>query len=510
MRRTGMDKAREILRQHFEVGLSQREIADSVKVSLGTVSGILAKARAAGINYPVKLNNKELGSILYPAVEKDGNQKYAEPDMEYVHREMQKKGVTLTLLWEEYKTEHPDGLMFTQFCTRYRAFRKMNDVYMRKIYKAGERVMVDWAGDTMSYTDGAGEKHPVYLFVGALPASSYLYVEPFRDMGQQAWIDAHVHAFEYYGGVPRIIVPDNAKTAVSKIDSHDPEANRTYADMARHYGTAIVPARVRKPKDKAPVETGVQIAERRIIAKLRNRQFHGFDEVWEAVRDELEEVNRKPFQKLPGSRLSVFRETEQPQLCPLPPTRYECADWKQVRAGMDYHVQYDGHFYSVPYLYAGKLLELRATAGAIEVFSEHERIASHIRSCVSQIRYVTLPEHMPSNHRAMADWTPERFEAWARKFGPETQAYIRFLIHRREHPEQAFKTCAGILRMGDSLSAAGMEAVCSAAKEKNVFTYKYFSMLFKRMAQEREKRPSAPIRHENLRGGSYYGGDANA
>ena len=257
-------------------------------------------------------------------------------------------------------------------------------------------------------------------------------------------------------------MPDNAKTAVSKIDSHDPEANRTYADMAWHYGTAIVPARVRKPKDKAPVETGVQIAERRIIAKLRNRQFHGFDEVWEAVRDELEEVNRKPFQKLPGSRLSVFRETEQPQLCPLPPTRYECADWKQVRAGMDYHVQYDGHFYSVPYLYAGKLLELRATAGAIEVFSEHERIASHIRSCVSQIRYVTLPEHMPSNHRAMADWTPERFEAWARKFGPETQAYIRFLIHRREHPEQAFKTCAGILRMGDSLSAAGMEAVCSS------------------------------------------------
>ena len=335
MRRTGMDKAREILRQHFEVGLNQREIADSVKVSLGTVSGILAKARAAGISYPLKLSNKELGSILYPPVEKDGNQKYAEPDMEYVHREMQKKGVTLTLLWEEYKTEHPDGLMFTQFCTRYRAFRKMNDVYMRKIYKAGERVMVDWAGDTMSYTDDAGEKHLVYLFVGALPASSYLYVEPFRDMAQQAWIDAHVHAFEYFGGVPRIIVPDNAKTAVSKIDSHDPEANRTYADMARHYGAAIVPARVRKPKDKAPVETGVQIAERRIIAKLRNRQFLGFDEVWEAVRDELEEVNRKPFQKLPGSRLSVFRETEQPQLRPLPPTRYECADWKQVRAGMD-------------------------------------------------------------------------------------------------------------------------------------------------------------------------------
>lgn len=244
-----MDKAREILRQYYEVGLSQREIAESVKVSLGTVSGILSKARAAGIGYPPEQNNKELGSILYPPVERDGAREYAEPDMAYVHREMQKKSVTLTLLWEEYKTAHPDGLMYTQFCARYRAFRKQNEVYMRKIYKAGERVMVDWAGDTMTYTDAGGEEHSVYMFVAALPASSYLYVEPFRDMAQQAWIDAHIHAFEYFGGAPRIIVPDNAKTAVSKIDPHDPEANRTYADMARHYGAAIIPARVRKPKD---------------------------------------------------------------------------------------------------------------------------------------------------------------------------------------------------------------------------------------------------------------------
>jgi len=400
--------------------------------------------------------------------------------------------------------------MFTQFCTRYRAFRKMNDVYLRKIYKAGERVMVDWAGDTMAYTDGTGKEHPVYMFVAALPASSYLYVEAFRDMGQEAWIDAHIHAFEYFGGAPRIIVPDNTKTAVVKADSHEPDLNRTYAEMARHYGAAVVPARVRKPKDKAPVETGVQIAERRIIAKLRNRQFHEFGEVWEAVREELEQVNAKPFQKLPGSRLSVFKETEQPQLRPLPQARYECADWKQGRAGMDYHVQYDGHFYSVPHLYAGKRLDLRATVNVIEVFCEHERIASHIRSYLSQVRYITLPEHMPSNHRAMAEWTPERFEAWARKFGPDTHEYIRFLLRRREHPEQAFKTCAGILRMGESVSAAGMEAVCRAAQTQNVFTYKYFSMLFKRMNAPRDKQPPAPIRHENLRGGAYYGGEPNA
>ena len=510
MRRMEMDKAREILRQYFEVGLSQREIAESVNVSLGTVSGVVTKAKAAGISYPIQVNNKELGSILYPPKEKDEEGSSTEPDMEYVHREMQKKGVTLTLLWEEYKTEHPGGVMLTQFCERYRTFRKSNDVYMRKIYKAGERVMVDWAGETMKYTDETGEEHKVYVFVAALPASSYLFAEPFQDTGERTWIDAHIHMFEYFGGVPRIIEPDNTKTAITKPDLYDPEANRTYAEMARYYGAAIVPARVRKPKDKAPVETGVQIVERRIIAKLRNRQFQEFGELWEAVQDELENVNSKPFQKLQGSRYTVFQESEKSHLRPLPQTRYECADWKQVRASMDYHVQYDEHFYSIPYPYAGKRLDLRATANVIEVFYDKERIVSHFRSYVNHARYTTLPEHMPSNHRAMADWTPDRFEAWALKFGPDTQKFVRFLMSKRDHPEQAFKTCAGILRMGESVSAANMEAICRAAMEQNVYSYKYFSMLFKRMNAMRDDKPSAPILHENLRGGGYYGGETNA
>jgi hypothetical protein len=250
--------------------------------------------------------------------------------------------------------------------------------------------------------------------------------------------------------------------------------------------------------------------ERRIIAKLRNRQFHDFGALWEAVQDELENVNAKPFQKLQGSRYTVFKESEKSQLRPLPTTRYECAEWKQVRASMDYHVQYDGHFYSIPYQYAGKRLDLRATANVIEVFCDRERIASHLCGSHSHARYTTLPEHMPSNHRAMADWTPERFEAWARKFGPDTQEFIRFLMKKREHPEQAFKTCAGILRMGESMSVADMETLCRAAMEQNVYSYKYFGMLLKRMNTMKDKKPSPPIQHENLRGGGYYGGEANA
>jgi transposase len=423
---------------------------------------------------------------------------------------MQKKGMTLTLLWEEYKTEYPDGLMYTQFCERYRSFRKQNDVYMRKIYKAGERAMVDWAGLTMSYTDDTGETRPAYIFIATLPASSYLYVEPFRDMAESSWINAHVHAFEYFGGAPRIIVTDNPKTAIIKADFHDPVANRAYWEMARHYGAAIVPTRVKKPKDKAPAEKGVQIAERRIIAKLRNQQYRGFDELWVAVRREVEVVNRAPFKRLPGSRFSVFTETEQPLLQPLPRARYELADWKKAKAGMDYHVQYDDRFYSVFYTYAGSQLALRATPNTIEVFCDNERIASHIRNYSNKSRYTTLPEHMPSNHRAMVDWTPERFDSWASKYGPNTQEYICFLMGRREHPEQAYKTCAGILRMGESLSTANMEDICKMAKEKNIYTYKYFSMLFKNIATAHKQRPPGSVKHENLRGSSYYGGGADA
>lgn len=293
-------------------GLSQREIAAATGCSLGTVSSTLSKAKAAGITYPVEMTAKQLGSALYPPKDGNGEEKHSEPDLENIHREMQRKGVTLTLLWEEHKTAHPDGLLYTQFCQRYRDFRKQNDVYMRKQCKAGERLETDWAGLTLPY----GEGQKAYLFVAALPANACLYVEPFRDMESYSWITAHANAFTYFGGVPRILVPDNCKTAVQKADYYDPDINRTYGEMAQHYGIAVIPARPRKPRDKPHAENGVQIAERRIIAKLRNRQFLTFEEMREATLEELDRLNRQPFQKLPGRRLSVFLEAEKDALRP--------------------------------------------------------------------------------------------------------------------------------------------------------------------------------------------------
>jgi len=504
MRRTDVEKTKEILRLHDELGLSQREIAAATGCSLGTVSSTLSKAKAADITYPVEMTAKQLGSALYPPKDGTGEEKHSEPDLENIHREMQRKGVTLTLLWEEYKTAHPDGLMYTQFCQRYRDFRKQNDVYMRKQYKAGERLETDWAGLTLPY----GEGQKAYFFVAALPASACLYVEPFRDMESYSWITAHVNAFTYFGGVPRILVPDNCKTAVQKADYYDPNINRTYGEMARHYGVAVIPARPRKPRDKPHAENGVQIAERRIIAKLRNRQFLTFEEIREATLEELDRLNRQPFQKLPGSRLSVFLETEKLALRPLPASRFEYAEWKTVKAGMDYHVEFDGRYYSVPYQYAGRQLDLRATANSIEVFCEHERIASHIRSYTRQMRYTTDEAHMPENHRAVADWTPERFLTWARKFGTATEDYIGWLMEQREVPEQAFKTCAGILRLGKDLPAGRMETVCTQAKTQNIFSYKYFKMLLQSL--QNQPTPAKPIEHINLRGSGYYGGETHA
>ncbi len=505
MRRLEMDQMKEIIRLRYSTELSQRQIAEAVGCSLGTVSNVLKRAEDAGIKSATQLCSKELGTLLYPPVKKSDSSETAEPDLEYIDQQMKRKGVTLMLLWEEYKNKHPDGLMYTQFCTRYRQFRKQNGVYLRKIYKAGEQLMVDWAGLTMNYWE-AGEEKKAFIFVANLPASSYMYAEPFRNQGMESWISAHVHAFEYFGGTPEILVPDNAKTAVITPDLYDPKLNKTYRELASHYNMVIIPARASRPRDKAPVENGVEIVERRIIAKLRDTLFLSFEELRSAVFQELKAVNTAKFQKSFSSRIESFQQLEKPLLSPLPADRYEFAEWKIVKVGFDYHVFWRDHNYSVPYTFAGKMVEIRSTAKTIEVFLDLERIAIHPRSYDKTQRYITNPDHMPENHRAVTDWSPERFLSWAAKTGPKTTEFIKFIIDHRDHPAQAYKTCAGILRMAEKITPGEMELICSEAKRKDIYSFKYFQAFFKHYQTSGQLEEMPPAANPNIRGSSYYGG----
>lgn len=502
-----MAKIKEVLRLRYEVGLSLRDIAASIHCSLGTISNILQKTQEAGITYPTELTAKELGSIIYPPVEAKPGETKPEPDMEYIQREMSRKGVTLQLLWEEYKAENPTGLMYTQFCTRYREFRKSNKIYMRKEHKAGEHGEVDWAGLTANYMQN-GENREAYYFVLSLPASSYIYSIPCRDMQMSSWIEAHNRAFEYFGGVPRVLVPDNTKTAVTKTickTEKDPVLNKTYRDMATFYGTAIVPARPVKPKDKGLVEKGVQIIENRIIAKFRHRTFLSFDELYTASMEELEVINTTNFKDRTISRYQLFHEIEKQELLPLPNGRFEYSEWKTCKVAFDYHIKFDDHFYSVSYVFVGKQVEVRGTTRLVEIFYDHERIASHMRSYDKTKRYITEPEHMPENHRAYAEWDYNRFISWASTYGQQTANYIRFVMDKRDHPEQAYKTCAGILNMGKSISKDSMEKICQKALETNAYSYKYFDAIFRKYT-ENDTPVTKPINNPNIRGSKYYGG----
>ena len=493
-----MGKIKDILK-YSAAGLNQRETAAAAAASLGTVNTVLTRIREAGIQDPLSLKEHELAAIVYPTSRKKAGTK-PEPDMEYLHAEMQRPGVTLNLLWEEYKTAHPDGYGRSQFCARYKGFLKQQDIYLRKVYKAGDQAMVDWAGMTMNWTDRKGERHEVYFFTAVLPASSLIYAEPFPDMSLQAWIEGHVNAFEYFGGVPRLVIPDNLKAAVTKVNRYESCLNKTYAEMAKYYGTAVLPTRVRSPRDKGPVENAVKIVEQRILAVLRDRQFHSFPELRQEALAALKQVNERPFQKLPGSRKELFEKTEKLFLRPLPPSPYEFALFRLAKVNFDYHVQYEGFYYSVPFEYAHTPVEIRATTGMIEVFSGGERIACHRRGYDPSRRYTTCVQHMPKNHQAMADWTPERFTSWALKMGKRTEAYITWLMEQREQPEQAFRTCTAILHLADNQRAGVMEQAAERALLMRASSVKAFELILKRAAAE----PPSPLVHENIRGADYY------
>lgn len=506
-----MPRAREVLRLKYEVKLSLREIAQACKCGKSTVAEILERAEKAGISWPIDSNDKQLMSLLYPTPQK--KRSVPEPDLEYIFREMKKKSVTLMLLWEEYKEDHPDGIMYTQFCERYNNFKKDNDITMHKEHKAGEEVEVDWAGDTMSFVDTeTGEIKDTYIFVAVLPASAYPFAYAYADMKTANWIDAHVRAYEYFGGVPRITIPDNTKTAVAKSDLVDPILNKSYNEMARHYRTTLVPARARKPKDKAADENMVGIVSRRIIAALRNRQFFSLHEINQAIAEQLTKLINRPFQKMPGNRLNAFEQIDKPCLQPLPASKYEYSEWKETKVQFNYHVDYAGFFYSVHYSYTNQLCSVRATARSIEIYIGNERVAAHSRNFNTFKRYTTLPEHMPEGHKAVSGWSSDRFLAWAEKTGPYTCELIKHILESREYPVQTYRACMGIMRFSKSYSDEIMENASREALERNACSYKYFNLILKQIVQNvAVNNTEKIIIHDNVRVRSAFaGGGLNA
>ena len=506
--RLSMRKIREVLRLK-QAGLSNRAIGRACAIGKETVREYLRRAAEAGVNWPLPegLTEEELERKLFPYEIRLGGRRN-EPDWAEVHRELRKKGVTRRLLWMEYAAGQTETYSYPQFCVRYNRWARVLHPTMRLTHKAGEKLFVDYAGLPMFYQDRTtGEAHKVAVFVATLGASSATFCEAQASQALPSWVSGHVHAFEYFGGVPEIIVPDNAKTGVASACFYEPDLNPTYQDMALYYGTAVVPTRVRHPRDKAKVETGVQVVERWVIAPLRNRTFFSLDEINAAVAERREQLNLKVMEHLGKSRRELFEALDRPALRPLPERPYEPAEWKRAKVGIDYHVQYQRHYYSVPYELRHKDVELRVTEHTVEVFHRGQRIASHLRDATPGY-HTTCPVHMPAAHRAYLDWTPERFLRWAEESGPATAEMVRTLLVSRAHPEQAYRSSLGLMRLGARYGKERLEDACRRALRFSLHSYRGVKNILDagldRVRLEEDTGNSAERPHPNIRGTGYY------
>lgn len=511
-----MRKVREILRLHYENHLSNRAIGKSCAVSPSTVQGCIGRFEVQGLLWPLseELDDLQLERLLYPA-ELAPKRSRPEPDWPLVHRELKKKHVTKMLVWQEYREGCADGLSYSQFCERYIRYRDSLGLVARRDHKAGERMFVDFSGDGIDIIEpNTGEVSVAKLFVAVLGASNLTYVEPVLHENLPTWIQCHINAFNFFGGVAEITVPDNLKSGVTKPDRYEPDLNPTYAALAAHYKTAVIPARVRKPRDKAKVEQGVLLAERWIIAVLRHREFHRLADVRVAVRELNTKLNDRPMQKLAYSRRQLFEAIEKSALLPLPTSPFELCDYKRVRVNIDYHVEYDSHYYSVHYTHyinQQRDMEVRATATGVEVFFAGRRVAVHVRSYDPVKKYVTLSEHMPASHRQNLEWTPTRLIRWGESIGPSTKQLIEEILHRRTHPEQGFKSCLAVLRLAKDFPADRFERACARAVRFRAFSYKSVKAILKNNLDkeplvnraEADAQLTLPL-HENIRGPEYY------
>ena len=496
-------KIREILRLRLGKGLSERQVARCCQVSRSTVSEYQRLAKQAGLSWPIP-EGLDLEKVLIGRKDKTG--KKPVPDWREVHREMKRKGVTLKLLWEEYKQSHPEGYQYTQFSVMYKKWLGLQNLSMPQSHKAGEKMFVDYAGQTVPIEDREHGRYEAQIFVACLGASHYAYAEASRSQNKQDWLMAHVRAFEFMGGVPEIVVPDNLKSGVLRPCRYEPDLNPSFQELANHYDTVIMPARVGKPKDKAVVEGSVLVVERWILARLRNRRFTSLGQLNEAIRQHLVEYNKKPFQKREGSRRRDYEEVDLPALRPLPSSRYTYAEWKKAKAHVDYHIEVDRRYYSIPHKYHGRRIDVRISGTIVEGFYKGVRIMMHRRLYGKQ-RFSTNKEHMPAHHRWVAEWSPERFLRWGDDIGPHTRALVEQILLRRVPVQQGYRTCLGILALAKRYSKERLEHACHRALTYQAASYQSVKSILEKGLDRLSIEPEHEIEekaHANLRGATYY------
>lgn len=501
-----MRKIRDMLRLRHAGGLSIRQIKDSTKASVGAIQKLLTKADELGLSWPLpdELDDNKLAQLFYPGADTTVSSRHQIPDWSAIHQELKRKGITKQLLWEEYTQQHPNRCYsYSQFCDRYRDWYDQQKRSMRQTHKAGEKCFVDYCGPTVPIISAStGEIHQAQVFVGVLGASNYTYAEATLTQSLPDWLGSHVRMVEFFGGCTELVIPDNLRSGVSRACRYDPDLNASYQQWAEHYQVAVVPARPYKPKDKAKAEVGVQIVERWILARLRHHTFFSLAELNQCIRTLLDELNQRPFKQLPGNRLQAFEQLDKPALKPLPMHPYRYVAIKPVKVTIDYHVQYQQHHYSVPHQYVGETLELHAHDTRVTLYFRQHQVASHLRK--HRPGTTTEATHMPKRHQKQQQWTPGRLKNWAKDIGPDVLAWVGTQLAIKEHPEQAYRICLGLLNLSREYPAHRLNAACKIANREGLLRLKQIKSILQsqrdQLSEQLDLTVELPQDHENIRG----------
>ena len=501
-----MRKIREVLRLRLGANLSYQAIKASTKISVGACQKLVKKAEALGLSWPLPddMDDNQLARLFYPGSDTRVSSRFQVPDWAAIHQELKGKGVTKQLLWEEYTQQYPNRCYsYSQYCDRYQHWCKQQKRSMRQHHKAGEKCFIDYCGPTLPIVcSRTGEIREAAVFVAVLGASNFTYSEATWSQSLPDWLESHVRLFNYLGGTPKMLIPDNLKSGVNKACRYDPELNPSYQQLAAHYQVAVMPARPYKPKDKAKVEVGVQVVERWIMARLRHHTLFSLAEANQCIRALLEELNNKPFKQLPGSRRQAFEQLDKPALQPLPCQPYRYVEIKPVKVNIDYHVCFEQHHYSVPHQYVGETLELHASESLISLYFRQQPITSHPRK-----RYpgtTTQAAHMPKRHQKHHQWTPGRLKNWAQDIGPDVLTWVSHQLDIKDHPEQAYRVCLGLLNLSRDYPTQRLNRACALANREGLLRLKQIKAILKSNRDQLPEQVSLDIElpqdHENIRG----------